>query len=394
MNTEQRAKYSALTNEMEAIINNAKTEARELTHSEFKKIVKLEEQRESMFGNLANELHSTPTSTSTTAGPILPFNTELMSGALREMHRTGLNHVGDIRELRGAITGANSAGLIFEPVSEEYAAKLATPFELGEVGAILDANTANYTKFPYQSGDLIPNVIGEASAIDSGSLTIASAPVALSKFAVIQKVSLEVVEDYPGVWDMIASAARVGFSTAVSRRVFDRVINTSNIQTIDCTAVNATAFGYDNILQGLRQLEAVNVNPRRAAFVSSPRISENLAKLKDTTGQYIQPPAKLNDVRMLTTSAILETYSSNTATKAFLADWSSVRVIVKGIGAGIVQGGTRFTADANIPVFSPGMHELKETYIGTGELAVLFYLRCDVVVHRPDNVVMFDNLKF
>ena len=180
---------------------------------------------------------------------------------------------------------------------------------------------------------------------------IASAPVALSKFAVIQKVSLEVVEDYPGVWDMIAAAARVGFSTAVSRRVFDRVINTSNIQTIDCTAVNATAFGYDNILQGLRQLEAVNVNPRRAAFVSSPRISENLAKLKDTTGQYIQPPAKLNDVRMLTTSAILETYSSNTATKAFLADWSSVRVIVKGIGAVIVQGGTRFTADANIPVF-------------------------------------------
>jgi len=202
------------------------------------------------------------------------------------------------------------------------------------------------------------------------------------------------VEDYPGVWDMIAAAARVGFSTAVSRRVFDRVINTANIQTIDCTAVNATAFGYDNILQGMRQLEAVNVNPRRAAFVSSPRISENLAKLKETTGAYIIPPAKLNDVRMLTTSAILETYSTNTATKAFLADWSSVRVIVKGIGAGIVQGGTRFTADANIPVFSPGMHELKETYIGTGELAVLFYLRCDVVVHRPDNIVMFDNLKF
>jgi HK97 family phage major capsid protein len=396
MNTNLRAQYIQAEKELNNIMERAKSEGRDLTPGEAKKAVDL--------AILRNEAQISLAATGETLLPTIGTRAtdsraissrEVMAAGIAEMYRSGQTQVSDLRELRGAITGGNSAGLIFEPVmGEDYAAKLATPFDLGRYGLILDANTANYSKFPVQSGDLIPNIIGEASAIDSGSLSIGSVPVSLTKYAIIQKVSLEVVEDYPGVWDMIAESAAVGFSTAVTRRVFDRINNTANVQSIDCTAIAASAFGYDNLLQGVRQLEAVNVNPRRIAAAMSPRIAENIGKRKDTTGQYIQPPAKLADIPMLTTSGILETYSSDTATKLYMADWSAVRVIVRGIGAGIVPGNTTFQADPNIPTFSPGAHRVDHTYIATGELGILFYLRCDVIVHRPDNIVIFDNLKF
>jgi hypothetical protein len=396
---ELRAEYHGARDAIKGITERAKFENRDLNGDEAKQVLNLRAKMEHLSPGLVAasaqyaEMGGEP-DTAFTSKPYTMATGKAMGAALREMLKTGQTTISDIREVRG-ILGSNSPGTIFEPVAnEDYAAKLATPFELAEYGLILDPNQANYTKFPYQVGDLIPNQIGEASAIDAGGLTIGSYPVALTKFAVIQKVSLEVTEDYPGVYDMIGQSAAVGFSTAVSRHVFTRIDATANIQTIDCTAINASAFGYDNLLTGLRSLESVNVNPRRAAFVCSPRISENLASRKDTTGQYIQPPAKLSEVPMLTTSAILETYSGNTATKAYLADWSSVRVIVRGIGAAIVPSNTSFTAERNVPTFTPGMMRVNDLYIGTGEIGVLYYLRADVVVHRPDNIVQYNNLKF
>ena len=97
---------------------------------------------------------------------------------------------------------------------------------------------------------------------------------------------------------------------------------------------------------------------------------------------------------MLTTKAIRETYSTNTATKAILGDFSQARLVVKGIGASVVPSNTLFTQQPNVPTFTPSMMPVNNLYIGTGEMAWLFYLRADVILHRPEAFVVFDNLKF
>jgi HK97 family phage major capsid protein len=389
-----RAEYSALTIEMESLINQAKGENRELTRNELKKILKLEEQREALETKIVGEISGNSTGHRAPALEARGNLADYMARAIQAMHKQGISHAADLRELdTRSILSTNSPGTISEAISEFYAPELVTPFELSQVGMMLSFDD-NHTKYPYQIGTLDPALTGEASAISAAALTIGAHQVALQKFAIIQKCSLEVFEDAPMTAGMIAQSASHGFSNALSRHVFDEIFANTSTNTIDCTAIAASAFGYNNILQGVRTLEAQGVNHRRAAFVSSPKISENLAKLQATDGQYIIPPAKLNDVRMLTTKAIRETYSTNTATKAILGDFSQARLVVKGIGASVVPSNTLFTQQPNVPTFTPSMMPVNNLYIGTGEMAWLFYLRADVILHRPEAFVVFDNLKF
>lgn len=409
--TELRGDYTALTDQARSIVARAKRENRDLTPAE-----------NETFAGLQSKLRETETAIQNRAiiqgmeateiyreivqgDPANPFAQQAQSRssrrafakyageAVRAMIKQGVSNVSDIAELRGIIS-STSAGTISETVQDtDYISALTAYMPLTAHGLIIDGNTDNYSKFPVQSGNLIPNIIGEASAIDGGGLTINSQPVALHKFAVIQRMSLEVVEDYPPIYEHVATSAAVGFSTRLTRYVFDRVNSASGIQAIDASGNPASAFNWGSIADGMALLTAADVNPARAAFVCSPKYGSHFAKLKGTTNDhYLQRPAPLADMPFESTSAILETYNTNTTTLAFLGDWSAVRLIVRGIGASVFNSGTRFRNETNMTTVSPAAIPVSDLYIGSGELGVLFYLRADVIVHRPDNIVVWQNL--
>lgn len=409
--TELRSEYTALSDQMRGVVARAKRENRDLTAAENESFAAIRQKlsdletaiqnRAVMSGMEAAEFYreivkSEPDNLfagkSQQRAQAAAFN-RYAGEAVRHMVQNGISNVSDLGELR-SILSSNSAGTISETVSDtDYIAALTAYMPLTAHGLILDGNTDNYTKFPVQSGNLIPNIIGEASAIDAGGLTIGSQPVDLKKFAVIQKMSLETLEDYPPVVSHVATSAAVGFSTRLTRYVFDQVNSASGVQAVDASGLAASAFNWNSIADGMALLTAADVNPARAAFCCSPKYGAHFAKLRGTTNDhYLQRPAPLADMPFEVTSAILETYNSNTTTLAFLGDWSSTRLIVKGIGASLINAGTRFRNDGNMAVVGPGQHPVNDLYIGTGEVGVLFYVRAAVIVHRPDNVVVWQNL--
>ncbi len=405
--SEMRQHYVAISDRARGMIQRAKKEGRDLSNEENQAFQKLHREMQDLEGAIearaiiqgaqAAEFYREITQTDAEnhfahraqqkaqANAFYRFAGE----AVREMIRTGVQNVSDLREVRG-ILSSNSAGTISEVVMDQsYTASLAAHMPLADYGLVLDDNTGNFSKFPYEAGSLTPTIAGEASAIDSGALTIGSYPVNLTKFAVIQRVSMEVAEDYPAVFQHIAQSASTAFSRRISQYVFDRVATTSGVQAIDASGLAASAFNWDSISTGMALLTAADVNPSRAAFCCSPKYGAHFSKLKATgDGQYLMRPAPLANMPFETTSAIVE----NGTTRAFLADWSNARLIVKGIGASVFNGGTRFRAEQNSNVVSPGAIPVQDLFLGSGELGVLYYLRCDIVLHRPNAFVIWDNL--
>jgi HK97 family phage major capsid protein len=408
--TDLRSEYTGLTEQARGIVARAKKENRDLTAGENETFAGLQikmretetalQNRAVISGMEAAEIYRDIVR----ADPANSFAQKaharakgsafnrFAGEAVRCMIKNGVQHVSDLAEMRGIIS-TNSAGTISEEVNDmDYTTALAAHMPLASYGMIIDPNSENYSKFPYESGSLTPAIVGEASAIGAASLTIGSYPVALQKFAAIQKVSLEVVEDYGPIWQHVAQSAAVGFSRRISQYVFDRVAATSGINTVEASGYAASAFNWDKVIDGMSTLQANDVNPSRTALCVSPQTWAVLAKQTGSgDGQYLKRPDVFADLPVEATTAIT---ANAGATTAYLADWSDVRLIVRGIGASVFNAGTRFQAENNSIVVSPGAMPIRDLYIGTGEWGVMYYLRADVVVHRPSSVLVWENLPY
>ncbi len=406
--TEMRQQYVALSDQARGMVSKAKKESRDFSQDEnaaflalqskMKELERSIEARSIIQGMEAADLYNdilrsepdNPHAQRARQTAQAAAYNRFVGESLREMIRQGVSHVSDLREMR-SILSTNSTGTVSEVVQDQsFTALLAANMPLARFGLILDDGSDNYQKYPYQSGTLEPALVGEASAIGASSLTISSHNVNLRKFAVIQKLSLETLEDHPPVMQYIAQAGSQGFSSRITKYCFDTINTASGVNTVEASGYSASGFSWERVIDGSTTLMGVNVNPSSIALCVTPQTWGVLAKQTGSgDGQYLQRPAVLADLPVEPTTGITV---ADGAAAAYLGDFSACRLVVRGIGANIVGGGTRFSADPYANVVTPGMHPINDLYISSGEVGVLLYLRCDLIIHRPDNLLVWQNL--
>ncbi len=140
--------------------------------------------------------------------------------------------------------------------------------------------------------------------------------------------------------------------------------NTTGINTVSMGANGAALTNYDPLVDAVGVL--ADNNHCATAAVFSPRSARALGKLKDTTGQPLQPPEILSDLRRYMTGQVLNTQTqgtaSGTASDIFVGDWRELLV------------GIRTTFSVQV---------LNERYADTGSIGLLAWFRADVLVTRP-----------
>lgn len=211
--------------------------------------------------------------------------------------------------------------------------------------------------------------IGESDAT-LGKLTLSARSI-----GTVVRVSRELVEDTD-----IASALTNAFAAALAIKVDNAALYGAGTTDPAGVKVNAsvtkTSLGangasptYDAFVDSVGRLRDANEDP--TGQIIADRTARTLAKLKDTAGNYLTPPAYLEGVPRLVTSGVpvnLTVGSSSDTSDVFTGDW---RQLIIGIKTDLVI----------VP--------LGERYMTTnsdstgGQYGFLAWWRGDIAVARP-----------
>jgi HK97 family phage major capsid protein len=123
-------------------------------------------------------------------------------------------------------------------------------------------------------------------------------------------------------------------------------------------------MGWEFLVDSIGAVRNLNYEP--GAQIMAPRTTQSLAKLRDTTNQYIAPPTYLDGISRLTTKQVpvnLTVGSSSDCSEVYTGQWDQLMLGVR----------TDFQ-----------LLFLRERYIAdTLSYAFLAYLRADVQVAQP-----------
>ncbi len=147
--------------------------------------------------------------------------------------------------------------------------------------------------------------------------------------------------------------------------------NQTRVTVVD-VATNGAAPTWDMFVGAVGAVRGANFEPN--ASIHAVRTEVDLAKLKDTTGQYLRPPAILDNLSRLDTTAIpvdLDHGTASNATEAYVAQWDQLLVGMR----------TDFQ-----------VQPINELYVDTGERAIFCYLRADVALARPGAFAVLDGI--
>ncbi|PRX26836.1 HK97 family phage major capsid protein [Paraburkholderia sp. BL18I3N2] len=132
-----------------------------------------------------------------------------------------------------------------------------------------------------------------------------------------------------------------------------------------------TKFGYADLL-GAYQAQLERSAPAPTAVIMAPRTRVGLAGLTDTTGQPLNAPPLVADLRQFSTNGVPINLGAGTnESLAFVGDFRVVQYVMR--------------ERLNIGV-------LRELYAGTGQIAFLCHARVDVVVTYPSCISVIDKV--
>lgn len=142
------------------------------------------------------------------------------------------------------------------------------------------------------------------------------------------------------------------------------LLNVSGIQTVT-NGVNGTVLaGYDNLFSAVQKVLEVN-GPAPTAAIMSPRSLVKLAALKDSTGQPLQVPEMLRNVRLLATSQVpnnLTVGSSSDCSEIYTGDFSNMAMLLR----------------ENVSV-----QRADQLYATSGQVGFICHVRADFAVLYP-----------
>lgn len=236
-------------------------------------------------------------------------------------------------------------------------------------------------KYPRLATEATPAWRTEGAAITDQAMTFESVTLTAQSMAMLVKVSWELFEDADEADGVVTESFAQQIALELDRVVLrgsgtapePRGIRNQTGVTLTSHGANGAVIGtgageisYDTLVDAQAAIRAVNFEPN--AVIDAPRTEQGLAKLKDSTGQYLQPPPGL--LTRYPTNQVpigLTVGTSNDTSEIYTAQWDQGLL---GIRSGLT------------------IQFLSERFADNGQFAFLAHLRGDVQLAQPGAFVV------
>jgi HK97 family phage major capsid protein len=286
-------------------------------------------------------------------------------------------------ELRALSEGTLTAGghLVPTPLAANVIDLARNQMQVMRAGAVTVPMTAATLKVPRLTGEGTPAWHAENAAITAADLTFDAVTFTARSLTRLVVLSTELFDDSdPSAEGVIANsfaaqialeldrAALRGSGTAPEPR---GVLNQTSV-TLTAHGTNgsvigsppaAGTMGWEFLVDAAATVRNNNFEP--TAQIMNPRTMQSLAKLRDTTNQYIAPPTYLDGLPRLQTKQIpinLTVGTSTDCSEVYTGQWDQLMV------------GMRLPFKLTF---------LKERFIDNGQYGFLAYLRADIQLSQP-----------
>lgn len=252
-------------------------------------------------------------------------------------------------------------------------ARAATPlFALGATTVPMTSRTLDVarvtgdpdvTAWHTEGGSITPDT---AMTLDRVTFTSKTLPA-------IVKVGRELSEDAGNVGEVVRQALAGAIAVELTKQALagdgmsndpTGILNQSGVTTVELGTTDGADASHDDVIDGITAISEANLMASGALF--APRTVGSLAKLKDSQGMYLNPPAMYTDLPKRTTTAIptnITVGTSNDTTRAYIARWQELLI------------GIRTQLSIQL---------LTERYADSGEVAFIAWMRGDVQLAHPD----------
>jgi HK97 family phage major capsid protein len=243
-------------------------------------------------------------------------------------------------------------------------------------GAVTVPMTSQTLRIARVAGDPSAAWHSESAVIAESDMTFESVELKAKTLPSLVRASRELVEDGHDVQGVLEHAFASQLALTLDRAaLYGSGVDPEPRGTKLTTGVTQTSLGanggpvtYDALIDASAALWSANETP--TAAIHSPRTEQQLAKLKDTTGQYLAPPKALDSLPRYATNQVptnLTVGTSTTTSDSFVGDFSQLLI---GVRTGLA------------------IEVLRERYADRFELGFLAHLRADVAVARPGAFVV------
>jgi HK97 family phage major capsid protein len=284
----------------------------------------------------------------------------------------------EAEEMRALGLGADAAGgwLVPDPLSAQIIDLARAQARVIEAGALTRPIESATLTIPVLEADPTAawkpeNVEGAASDPAFGAVVVRPRTL----FALV-KASRELIEDAPAADTTIRDSLTAALALELDRAALRGagagpeplgLRNTPNVQTL----ASIGSPDYDDLLQALELIQTAN--GAATAALLTPRDAGTLARLKDTTGQYLAPPPAVAALPRLTTTQIPTTLGAGNESEIYVGDW---RRLVWAVRTQIQLEVSQEAADSGGSAFSAHQVWIKAT------------ARCDFYVEQPRHFVV------
>jgi HK97 family phage major capsid protein len=283
------------------------------------------------------------------------------------------NWSGADAERRALVEGTATAGghLVPTPLSARIIDRARNTARVLQAGAQLVPMESQTLKLARVVGDPTAAWHTELATISAADMTFDAVTLTAKTLASRVLISRELMEDAQGVDDEIEKAFAAQFALTVDLAALygsgtaPEPRGLKNVTEVTKTSLgaNGAAPTHDALIDSVFRVRGSN--HEATAQIMANRTAQTFAKAKDTTGQYLTPPAALDGIPRLTTVQVptnLTVGTSNVTSDVFTAAWSELLI------------GVRTRLEITV---------LRERSMDLGAYELLAWWRGDIAVARP-----------
>jgi HK97 family phage major capsid protein len=281
--------------------------------------------------------------------------------------------------------GTDSAGgfLVPGPLAGRVIDKARNQARIFQAGALTVPMQSSTLKIARVATDPTAAWKAENAQATASDMTFEALTLTARSLIAIAKLSIELMEDSPTINDVVENAmaqalaleldraALYGSGTAPEPR---GIINTSGVGIQSQGTNGAALTSYDAFSTAVQTIQAANGDPN--AVIYAARTAGTLDRLKDSTGQPLQPPQSFRELTKLVTSQVPVNRThgaASNASDAFVGEWPELLVGVR----------TQLRIEASRVSVVGG-----ESAFDRLQVHVRAYLRADIGVAQPSHFVV------
>jgi HK97 family phage major capsid protein len=286
-------------------------------------------------------------------------------------------------EERALSEGTLTAGghLVPTPLATEVIDLVRNQMRTAQAGVRTVPMVSQTLKVPRLTGEGTPAWHAENALITSADMTFDAVTFTARTLTRLVVLSIELFEDSdPSAEGVIAQSFARQIALEVDRAVLrgsgtppePQGIRNQTGVTVTSHGANgsvigsppaAGTMGWEFLVDAAATVRGANFEPN--AMILAPRTEQSLAKLRDTTNQYIQPPRYLEGLTRLQSKQVpinLTVGTSTDCSEVYTGQWDMAMVGIR-------------TALRILP--------LRERFIDNGQYGFLAWLRADVQLAQP-----------